>query len=45
MNILAFARELPKVELHCHLEGAARPWSDWNLDAVVEWIGQRSQQA
>ena len=25
MNVLAFARALPKVELHCHLEGAARP--------------------
>ena len=25
MNVLAFARELPKVELHCHVEGAARP--------------------
>ncbi len=25
MNVLAFARDLPKVELHCHLEGAARP--------------------
>jgi adenine deaminase len=25
VNHLAFARELPKVELHCHLEGAARP--------------------
>ncbi len=25
MNHLAFARDLPKVELHCHLEGAARP--------------------
>jgi dTMP kinase len=27
------------------LEGANRPWSDWNLEAVVEWIGQRSRQA
>jgi dTMP kinase len=27
------------------LEGAARPWSEWNLDAVVEWIGQRSRRA
>ncbi len=25
MNVLAFARDLPKVELHCHVEGAARP--------------------
>jgi adenosine deaminase len=25
VNVLAFARDLPKVELHCHLEGAARP--------------------
>jgi adenosine deaminase len=25
VNHLAFARDLPKVELHCHLEGAARP--------------------
>jgi adenosine deaminase len=25
VNILGFARDLPKVELHCHLEGAARP--------------------
>jgi adenosine deaminase len=25
LNVLAFARDLPKVELHCHLEGAARP--------------------
>jgi adenosine deaminase len=25
MNVLGFARDVPKVELHCHLEGAARP--------------------
>jgi adenosine deaminase len=25
VNVPAFARALPKVELHCHLEGAARP--------------------
>ncbi len=25
MSVPAFARDLPKVELHCHLEGAARP--------------------
>jgi adenosine deaminase len=25
VNVLAFARDLPKVELHCHVEGAARP--------------------
>ena len=22
-------------------EGEARPWSDWNLDAVVEWLAMR----
>ena len=27
------------------LEGAARPWSEWNLDSVVEWLGQRSREA
>ena len=34
MNILAFARELPKVELHCHLEGAARPSTIADLAAT-----------
>src|SRR5207244_13484676 len=22
-------------------EGAERPWSDWNLDAVTEWLARR----
>jgi hypothetical protein len=22
-------------------EGEQRPWSDWNLDAVVEWLATR----
>ena len=22
-------------------EGEQRPWSDWNLDAVVEWLAMR----
>ena len=22
-------------------EGEARPWSDWNLDAVTEWLAMR----
>ena len=26
-------------------EGEARPWSDWNLDAVAEWLALRSVKA
>jgi dTMP kinase len=26
-------------------DGTARPWSEWNLDAVVEWLRQRHRQA
>lgn len=26
-------------------EGEARPWSDWNLDAVAEWLALRSARA
>ena len=26
-------------------EGEQRPWSDWNLDAIVEWLAMRDAQA
>jgi dTMP kinase len=26
-------------------EGEARPWSDWNLDAIVEWLALRGAHA
>lgn len=26
-------------------EGEQRPWSDWNLDALVEWLAMRDAQA
>ena len=26
-------------------EGEQRPWSDWNLDAVVEWLAMRGARA
>ena len=41
--------ERPMSEQHYHLrelfrQGRTRPWSDWNADAVAEWLAQRGGQ-
>ncbi len=42
-NFLTVDAERSIVEQHRHIrelfrEGAARPWSEWNVDAVAEWL-------
>ena len=26
-------------------DGEKRPWSEWNLDAIAEWLAQQERQA
>ena len=42
MTAAALARALPKVELHCHLEGAVRPATVADLDAQRVTCGARN---